>query len=72
MAGGKSSVTVKAGETKTIKFKVNGYYTWPDVSSHNVFFDFKFDGKKYRAWVNSGDCGGYKNGKRWLYTMNDY
>lgn len=72
LSGGKSSITIKAGESKKVSFKIIGYYTWPDVSSHNVYFDFRYDGKKYRAWVDYGDCGGYKKGNSWKYTMQNY
>lgn len=63
------TVTVKPLQKKKIPFIVIGSPTWYRVEDFDVYFYFKFDGKKRKCWVNNGDCGGYRSGNKWLYTF---
>ena len=40
---------------KTVGFKVKGKKTYYDIDYLNVFYKFKYDGKKYKAKVTSTD-----------------
>ena len=68
LKNGKSSIVVKAKKSKTIGFKVIGSTTWYKVDDFNLYFYFKYDGKIRKCWVDHYDCGGYLNGKSWIYT----
>ena len=61
--GGKA-VVIKPGKSKKIKFMVRGSVTWYDEDDFYVYFDFKYDGKKYRGrtWTEGS---AYKKGKKW-------
>lgn len=46
---GKSSITIKPGKTKTIKFKLKSKSTWPGYERKTIKFKIKFDGKT--KWI---------------------
>ena len=49
--GNKSSISIKGGKTKTIKFKVIGATTWPNHEDFWITYCFKYDGKKYNGRI---------------------
>lgn len=51
---GRNRVVIKPGKTKKIKFKVLGRVTWYDKEDYYIYFDFKYDGKRYRgrSWTD--------------------
>ena len=61
------SVTVKSGETKYIRFYVNGDVTWPEVKDFILCTKMEFEGVIYDWHVWSGDTEYKENGK-WYDT----
>ena len=61
------SVTVKSGETKYIRFYVNGNTTWPDVNDFTLCTKIVFEGVTYDWHVWSSDTSYKENGK-WYDT----
>lgn len=63
------SIKIKPGKTKTIKFRVNGSTTWPDVKDFWINYKFSYYGKTYkaRAYYNP-DYSEYKKGNKWHDT----
>lgn len=52
---GKSSITIKPGESQYVYFKVIGSQTWPVDESHTVYFKMYLDEKTY--WVRTNKNG---------------
>lgn len=61
------NITIKAGETKSVKFKVKGTTTWWNYNAFTIRYYFSFDGKKYLGSSWNEDCS-YKDGKSWWTT----
>lgn len=62
-----SNVVVKHGQTKYIRFYVNGSVTWPDYDDFTLFAKIKFEGETYNWHVWDCDSVYQKNGK-WYDT----
>lgn len=58
-----NNINIKPGQTKKLSFKVQGRTTWYNADDFYVYFDFKYDGKKYRARVWTDGCAYKSNGK---------
>ena len=52
---GKSSITIKPGESQYIYFKVVGSQTWPIDDDHTIYFKMYLDEKTY--WVRTNKNG---------------
>lgn len=65
----KNSVVIQPGETKSIKFYVNGTVTWPEVSDFTIYYYFKLDEKTYYAKADVIGISKYKDdNKKWKNT----
>lgn len=62
-----SNVVVKHGQTKYIRFYVNGSVTWPDYDDFTLFAKIKFEGETYNWHVWDCDSVFQRNGK-WYNT----
>lgn len=65
------SVTLKPGQCKKIKFKVVGRVTWFDYNDFTLYYNFKLDGKTYRAKSDSLTISKYKSGSSWVNTYRE-
>ena len=65
-----SSVSVKPGKTKYIKFYVKGDYLWDELENYTLYSKFKYDGRTFKWRVFTGSTG-YKRGKGWYNTYYD-
>lgn len=65
-----STVKIKPGQTKYVKFSVSGSTTWPDYKDFTLFSKLKYDGATYEWHV--WDCdSSYKRGGKWWSTYSD-
>ncbi len=64
------NIVVKGGQTKTIRFYINGDYTWPDYKDFTLYAKFIFEGVTYDWHVWYYDSV-YKKGGKWLTTYWD-
>ena len=62
-----SNITVKYGETKTVRFYLKGSPTWPDYKDYDLHAKFIFEGKTYvwHVWRNDSS---YQKGNGWFTT----
>ena len=67
LAGGKSSVTIKPGQTKKVKFKVIGNTTWYNYNDFQICSYWKWGNKKYWVSVMPGEDTWVKSGKKWKW-----
>ena len=54
-----------------IKFKVVGRVTWFDYNDFTLYYNFKLDGKTYRAKSDSLTISKYKSGSSWVNTYRE-
>lgn len=59
-----SKTTLKAGKSKTIKFKVIKGKPWQNPKQETIYFKIKWNGKKYNAMADY-DTMWIKSGKKW-------
>ena len=64
------SVTIKPGQTKTVKFYLKGSTTWYDVADYTLYAKVKYQGKTY-DWHVWDEDSVYKVGKKWYATYSD-
>ena len=64
------NVTVKFGETKYIRFYVNGSTTWPNYKDYTLFAKIRFEDETYDWHVWYNDSTFWKNGG-WYKTYWD-
>lgn len=64
------SVTIRPGQTKTVKFYLKGSTTWYDVADYTLYAKIKYQGKTYEWHVWDEDSV-YKVGKYWYDTCTD-
>ena len=62
------SVTVKSGETKYIRFYVNGDTTWPDVNDYTLCAKIEYEGVTYDWHVWNNDTVYKKGDGKWYDT----
>ena len=62
-----SSVQIKPGKTKYVRFYCSGSTTWDDYTQFTVFAKLRIEGKTYEWHVWDEDSV-YKNGKKWYST----
>ena len=65
-----STVVVKPGKTKIVRFYLKGSTTWYDVSDYTLFAKIKYQGKTY-SWHVWDEDSVYKKGKKWYNTYFD-
>lgn len=64
-----STTTIKAGKTKTLKFKVKGRTTWYDHTDFWIVYKFKYDGKTYTGrFYPDPEYSEFKKGSKYYYT----
>lgn len=68
LAGGKSSIKIKPGQKKTIKFKVIGNLTWYNVSDFQLCSYWKWGKKKYWVSVNTAQEVWKRSKKKWVWA----
>ena len=63
-------VTIKYGETKTVRFYLKGSTTWPACNDYTLFAKFMFEGKTYEwhTWVRESV---FKKADGWYKTYWD-
>lgn len=52
LANGASSIVIKPGKSKTVKFKVIGNTTWPGTDRKKIRIYMNYDGKTYKRYAN--------------------
>lgn len=67
LAGKKSSITIKPGQTKKVKFKVIGKTTWYNYNDFQICSYWKWGNKKYWVSVKPGEETWRKQGKKWKW-----
>lgn len=65
------SVTIRPGESKKIKFSVQGTVTWYDHTCFTLYYKFNLDGKTYDAKSDCFVTSKYKSGSSWTNTYWD-
>lgn len=66
-----NNVVVKHGQTKYIRFYVNGSITWPDYEDYTLFAKIKFEGETYNWHVWYCDSAYQESGKWYNTYWND-
>ena len=64
------TVAIAPGKSKLVYFKVKGSITYWDYETFNLYYHFKYDGKKYTG-VTWNEGSEYKVGKKWPATYKD-
>ena len=62
-----SNVTARYGETKTVRFYLEGDTTWDQASDFTLVTKFTYEGKTY-TWHVKTDDSYYQKGDDWYYT----
>lgn len=62
LSGQKKYIKIKPGKKKTVRFKVLGRNTWPNIKDTSIYFNLKYNKKKYKICVDT--TGVYRFSKR--------
>lgn len=64
-------IVISKGQTKRVRFYVNGSTTWYDVDDFTMHASFKYEGKTYK-WKTRNNYSWYKRNHKWRDTFWDF